>query len=156
LFVTDGFKDYTTALLMHWGHWVLLPRRRPFGPAPKPRWLPQPELLYAQVVKTYRRRRLVRMRPRAVFGPLAQVTHVLAARGWQINTALIERVNLTLRHHVAALGRRVITVAKSATGLRSQLHLYHAYYNFVRPVGRKRIEILGQTAKPCALQLSSP
>src|SRR5712692_1311514 len=133
LFVTDGFKDYATALLTHWGHWVLLPRRRPFGPAPKPRWLPQPQLLYAQVVKTYRRRRLVRMRPRAVFGPLAQVMHVLAPRGWHINTAFIERVNLTIRHHVAAVGRRVITVAKSATGLRSQLHLYHAYYNFCLP-----------------------
>jgi hypothetical protein len=50
----------------------------------------------------------------------------------------------------------VMTLAKKTAGLRAQLHLYQAYYNFVRPVGRKRTEILGQTAKPCALQLSSP
>jgi len=133
LFLTDGLKEYATALLTHWGHWVSLPRRRTLGPTPKPRWMPQPELLYAQVVKTYRRRRLVRMRPRVVFGTLARVMQVLAPLGWHINTAFIERVNLSIRHHVAAVGRRVITVSKSAGGLRSQLHLYQAYYNFCLP-----------------------
>jgi hypothetical protein len=58
LFLTDGFKEYATALLTHFGHWVQPLRRQTKGPAPKPRWLPRPELLYAQVVKQYRRRRL--------------------------------------------------------------------------------------------------
>jgi transposase-like protein len=58
LFLTDGFKEYATALLTHFGHWVQPLRRQAKGPAPKPRWLPRPELLYAQVVKQYRRRRL--------------------------------------------------------------------------------------------------
>jgi IS1 family transposase/transposase-like protein len=138
LFVTDGLKEYATALLTQCGHWVPRPRRRASGPAPKPRWMPQPELLYAQVVKTYRRRRLVRMRPRVVFGTLDRVMHILAPLGWQINTAFIERVNLTIRHHVAAVGRRVMTISKSPRGLRSQLHLYHAYYNFCLPHGSLR------------------
>ena len=73
------------------------------------------------------------MRPRVVFGTLVRVTQVLAPRGWHINTAFIERVNLTLHHHVAASGRRVMTVAKRARGLRFQLHLYPAYYNFCLP-----------------------
>lgn len=133
LFLSDGLKEYATALLTHYGYWVTLPRRRSSGPAPKPRWLPQPALLYAQVVKTYRRRRLVRMRPRVVFGTLAHVMHVLAPLGWHINTAFIERINLTIRHHVAAVGRRVMTVAKRAEGLRAQLHLYQTYYNFCLP-----------------------
>jgi IS1 family transposase/transposase-like protein len=133
LFLSDGLKEYATALLTHWGHWVSPPRRRSLGPTPKPRWLPQPELLYAQVVKTYRRRCLVRMRQRVVFGTLAHVVRVLAPRGWHINTAFIERVNLTIRHHVATVGRRVMTVAKSAAGLRSQLHLDQTYYNFCLP-----------------------
>jgi transposase-like protein len=47
LFLTDGFKEYTTALLTHVGHWVQPPRRQATGPAPKPRWIPLPELLYA-------------------------------------------------------------------------------------------------------------
>jgi hypothetical protein len=88
------------------------PRTQTKGPTPKPRWLPQQELLYAQVVKQYRRRRLIRMRPHVVFGTLARVTQVLAPRGWHINTAFIERVNLTIRQHVAAVGRRVITLCK--------------------------------------------
>jgi IS1 family transposase/transposase-like protein len=133
LFLTDGLKEYGTALLTHCGHWVTLPRRRVSGPAPKPRWMPQPELLYAQVIKTYRRRRLVRMRQRVVFGTLAQVMYILAPRGWHINTAFIERLNLTIRHHVAAVGRRVMTLCKSEGGLRHQLHLYQAYYNFCLP-----------------------
>jgi len=103
--------------------------------------MPRPELLYAQVVKTYRRRRLVRMRPRVVFGTLAQVLHVLAQQGWHINTAFIERVNLTLRQHVAAVGRRVMTVAKSAGGLRYQIHLSHIYYNFCLPHASLRVPL---------------
>jgi hypothetical protein len=52
LFLTDGFREYLTAQLTHYGHWVQPPRRQATGPAPKPRWMPRPELLYAQVVKT--------------------------------------------------------------------------------------------------------
>jgi hypothetical protein len=70
-----------------------------------------PLLLYAQVIKTVRRRRLVRVRHRVVFGTLETVNAVLAPLGCQINTAFIE----------------------------------------VRPVGRKRTEVLGQTAQPKAV-----
>src|SRR5438128_576147 len=121
LFLTDGFKEYTTALLTHFGQWVQPPRQRAQGPAPKPRWVPLPQLLYAQVIKTVRRRRLVRVSHRVVFGTLAAVEQVLAACGWQINTAFIERLNLTIRQHVAAVGRRVSTLCKGEDGVRSQL-----------------------------------
>ena len=83
--------------------------------------MPVPQLLYAQVIKTTRRRRLVRVTHRAVFGTLAAIEQVLAAHGWQINTAFIERVNLTIRQHVAAVGRRVMTLCKGEAGLRQQL-----------------------------------
>src|SRR5499433_3221742 len=103
LFLTDGFKEYMTALLTHYGQWVQPPRRQAQGPAPKPRWLPLPQLLYAQVVKTVRRRRLVRVQHRVVCGTLAAVEQVLAPLGWQITTAFVERLTLTLRQHVAAV-----------------------------------------------------
>jgi hypothetical protein len=133
LFLTDGFREYMTALLTHYGQWVQPARQRAQGPAPKPRWMPQPGLLYAQVVKTVRRRRLVRVQHRVVFGTLEAVQQVLAARGWQINTAFIERVNLSIRQHVAAVGRRVPTLCKGEEGLWQQLVLYHVYYNFCLP-----------------------
>jgi IS1 family transposase len=141
LFVTDGFKAYTTALLAHFGQWVQLPRRQATGPAPKPRWMPLPGLLYAQVIKTVRRRRLVRVSHRVVFGTLEAVEQGLAACGWQINTAFIERVNLTIRQHVAAVGRRVMTLCKGEEGLHQQLALYHVYYNFCLPHASLRLPL---------------
>jgi hypothetical protein len=85
------------------------------------------------VVKTVRRRRLGRVSYRVVFGTLEAVQQVLAACGWQINTAFIERVNLSMRQHVAAVGRRVSTLCKGEDALRQQLALYHTYYNFCLP-----------------------
>jgi IS1 family transposase len=139
LFLTDGFKEYLRAVLTHYGHWVQPPRTQAQGPASKPRWMPMPGLLYARVIKTYRRRRLVRMRPQVVFGTLATVKQVLAAQGWQINTAFVERVNLTLRQPVAAVGRRVTTLCKGEVGLHQQLALYHLYYNFCLPHASLRL-----------------
>src|SRR6266446_5484378 len=133
LFLTDGFKEYATALLTHFGQWVQPSRRQATGPAPKPRWMPLPELLYAQVIKTVRQRRLVRVTHRVVFGTVEAVQQVLAAHGWQINTAFIERLNLSIRQHVAAVGRRVSTLCKGEDGMRQQLALYHVYYNFCLP-----------------------
>jgi len=54
LFLTDGYKEYATALLSHFGYWVA-----PGLQQTKPRWMPLPRLLYAQVMKTMRRRRLI-------------------------------------------------------------------------------------------------
>jgi IS1 family transposase len=125
LFLTDGFKEYTTALLTHFGQWVQPPRRQEQGPAPTPRWMPLPHLLYAQVIKTVRRRRLIRVQHRVVFGTLEAVQQVLAAGGWHINTAVIERLNLSIRQQVAAVGRRVTTLCKGEDGMRQQLVLYH-------------------------------
>ncbi len=45
LFLTDGFREYLTALLTHYGSWVQPPRRQDKGPSPKPRWMPLPHLL---------------------------------------------------------------------------------------------------------------
>jgi len=133
LFLTDGFKAYATALLTHDGQWVQSERRQATGPAPKPRWMPLPGLRYAQVIKTVRRRRLVRVSHRVIFGTLAAIEQVLAAHGWHINTAFVERLNLTIRQHVAAVGRRVSTLCKGEDGVRQQLVLYQVYYNFCLP-----------------------
>jgi len=133
LFLTDGFRAYLTALLTHDGDWVQPPRRQDKGPMPKPRWMPRPQLLYAQVIKTVRRRRLVRVSHRVVFGTLEAVNAVLAPHGWHINTAFVERINLTIRQHVAAVGRRVSTLCKGEDGLWQQVAVFHGYYNFCLP-----------------------
>jgi hypothetical protein len=94
------------------------------GPHPKPRWLPLPGLLYAQVVKQYRRKRVVGVKHRVVFGTLEAVTQVLATCGWKINTAMVERLNLDIRQRVAAMGRRVNTLCQGEVGLQHQLALF--------------------------------
>src|SRR5712691_11348608 len=89
LFLTDGFRAYMTALLTHYGYWVQPPRRQDTGPMPKPRWMPLPGLLYAQVVKSYRRRRIVGVKHREVFGTQLAIEQILATCGWTINTAFV-------------------------------------------------------------------
>jgi IS1 family transposase len=133
LFLTDGLKDYGTALLTHFGQWMQPARRQATGPIPKPRWMPLPTLLYAQVVKSYRRRRLVGVTHRVVFGTQLAIEQVLAACGWTINTAFIERLNLDIRQRVAAVGRRVNTLCRGEESLRDQLVLFQTYHNFVVP-----------------------
>jgi IS1 family transposase len=133
LFLTDGLKDYGTALLTHFGHWMHPTRRQAKGPRPKPRWMPLPQLCYAQVVKSYRRRRIVGVTHRVVFGTRLAIEQVLAACGWTINTAFVERLNLDLRQRVAAIGRRVNTLCQGEAGLRDQLVLFQTYHNFVLP-----------------------
>jgi hypothetical protein len=133
LFLTDGLKDYATALLSHFGSWMQAERRQATGPLPKPRWMPLPELLYAQVVKAYRRRRLVGVTHRVVFGTRLAIEQMLARCGWSINTAFVERLNLDIRQRVAAIGRRVNTLCQGEAGLRDQLVLFQVYHNFVLP-----------------------
>ena len=59
----------------------------------------------------------------------------------KINTAFIERLNLDLRQHVAAIGRRVNTLCKHATGLRQQLTLFQVYHNFCLPHASLRLAL---------------
>lgn len=62
--------------------------------------------------------RLAGISCRVVFGTLEAVEQVLSAYGWQINTAFIERINLSIRQHVAAVRRCVATLCKGEDGLR--------------------------------------
>ena len=142
LCLTDGLKDYATALLTHYGHWRQPERRQEKGPMPKPRWMPLPALLYAQVVKSYRRRRLVGVQHRVVFGTQLAIEQVLATCGWTINTSFVERLNLDIRQRVAAIGRRVNTLCQGEAGLRDQLTLFQVYHNFVFPHASLRQPLL--------------
>jgi IS1 family transposase len=130
---SDGFKGYLPAIVGHFGFWVHPERRQTTGPSPKPRWLPLPDLLYAQVIKQYRRKRMVGVQHRVVFGTLGAIEEVLSGWGWKINTSFVERLNLDIRQRVAAVGRRVNTLCQGEDGVQQQLALYHVYYNFCLP-----------------------
>jgi len=142
LFVSDGYAHYLTAIVTHFGYWVQPLRKQAAGPTPKPRWMPLPGLLYAQVVKTMRRRRMVEVKHHVVFGTKAAVDQVLLACGWQINTSFIERLNLSLRQRVAAIRRRSASSCQSETGLTQPLILFQAYHNFVLPHASLRLPLV--------------
>jgi hypothetical protein len=85
------------------------------------------------VVKSYRRRRIVGVTHRVVFGTRLAIEQVLARCGWSINTAFVERLNLIIRQRVAAIGRRVNTLCQGEAGVRDQVALFQVYHNFVVP-----------------------
>jgi Integrase core domain len=51
----------------------------------------------------------------------------------RLNTAFVERLNLTLRQSVAALIRRTWSTMRAAPQLLMDLEWWRAYYHFVRP-----------------------
>jgi hypothetical protein len=78
-----------------------------------------------------RRRRIVGVTHRVVFGTRLAIEQILASCGWTINTAFVERLNLDIRQRVAAIGRRVNTLCQGEEGLLDQMVLFQTYHNFV-------------------------
>jgi IS1 family transposase len=138
LWLSDGVTGYLPAILGHCGVWQQPERTRAQGPAPKPRWRPLPGVLYAQVGKQYRRKRMVGVKHRVVFGTRGAIAQVLSVYGGKINTAFVERLPLDIRQRVAAIGRRVNTLCQDEDGLQHQLAVFHAYHNVVLPHARLR------------------
>jgi IS1 family transposase len=126
---SDGLKLYFYALTAHFGHWAQTTTTAKRG------WPVHPNLLYAQVNKIHRRRRLLRVERHMLCGTLETFTARLQALGLsgRIQTAFIERVNLTLRRSLAALARRSWSLAQLPGELTLQLEWWRAYYHFVRP-----------------------
>jgi IS1 family transposase/transposase-like protein len=141
LFLTDGFREYLTALVTHYGQWVHPECHQAKAPRPRARWMPVSGLRYAQVVKAYWRRRLVGVKHRVIFGAVQTIESILAKRGWKINTSFVERLNLDLRQHVAAIGRPVNTLCKHEAGLRQQVALFQVYHNFGLPHASLRVPL---------------
>lgn len=69
------------------------------------------------------------------YGSLETIEVILenSGVGKVINTAFIERLNLSIRQGVGALGRKVACLAKTDGGLKNRLLLWQAYYNFCLP-----------------------
>lgn len=60
----------------------------------------------------------------------------------RLNTAFIERLNLTVRHGVAALARRTWATSQQAPQLLAHLEWWRAYYHFVRPHASLQIALM--------------
>ena len=110
---TDGFQYYYPVVA------------RLFGPA----------CVYGQVMKTWRNNRVAKVDRKLLIGSRGRFAEALANSedSSQLNTAFIERLNLTIRQGSAYLGRRSPCHARSRQHLDDHLELLRCYYNFVRP-----------------------
>jgi hypothetical protein len=140
IFTSDGLNVYFYALTAHFGTWREERRR---GRNAR-RWQVEPSLIYGQVKKCYRRRKLVRVKHIMRLGTEAALKAALQGMGFsgRLNTAFIERVNLTIRHGVAALARRTWATALQSPHLLAHLEWWRAYYHFVRPHHTLRVALV--------------
>jgi IS1 family transposase len=140
LFTSDGLNLYFYALTAHFGHWLKTGRRG----RKVLQWQVAAGLIYGQVKKCYRRRKLVKVRHVMRLGTEDALKSALQGLGFsgRLNTAFIERVNLTIRQGVAALARRTWATSQQAPQLLAYLEWWRAYYHFVRPHASLRVALM--------------
>jgi hypothetical protein len=140
LFTSDGLNLYFYALTAHFGQWLQM-RRRGRNVC---QWQVAAGLIYGQVKKSYRCRKLVRVTPVMRLGTEDALTAALQGLGFsgRLNTAFIERVNLTVRHGIAALARRTWATAQQTPSPLAHLEWWRAYYHFVRPHESLRVALM--------------
>jgi len=91
VFSTDGLCHYFYALTAHFGKWETADGKKPV-------WVLLGEFVYGQVIKHQHRRRTVEVERRVLWGEEKQYQERLKKAGLsgRINTAFVERVNLTM------------------------------------------------------------
>ncbi len=137
VFTSDGLNLYFYALTAHVGQWVAGTGRR------TRQWQVAAGLIYGQVKKCRQRRKVVRVRQLLHCGTHTELTVALQALGLsgRLNTAFVERVNLTIRQSVAALMRRTWSMAQAAPPLLAHVEWWRAYYHFARPHASLRVAL---------------
>jgi len=129
LFCTDGLCSYIRAIRETFRDPVAT------GKGGRPRLRPWRNVLIAQVVKRYERRRVAKTDRRIVDGTPTRV-ETLRRRsqgGGVINTAYIERLNATFRERLAPLARRCRALARHTRTLHEGMFVVGTVYNFCTP-----------------------
>jgi IS1 family transposase len=127
-FFSDGFTCYLAALIAAFHVVTTFARTGKRGRPRKPRCDPHPDLVYGQLVKQKKHGKLLTLSTRVVLGA-ERLTHL----GLTISTALVERVNLTLRQALAPLARKTYSFCKDRERMRQRVVFFHAFYNVARP-----------------------
>lgn len=130
---TDGESAYPKIILRTFGHSYPAPRPSRKGRPPAPILRVPHDLVYAQVFKTRRNGRVVKVEIRPIFGK-GKLPGVVQTLGWnRANTSAIERFNLTDRCRNRRKGRKTLAFSK-----RTEAHDWMSWisavrYNFVHP-----------------------
>ena len=128
LFLSDGLRSYFYAITAHFGSWFRPARAR------TDHWAVDEALLYGQLVKRKRSRKLAYAITRMLWGQRKALIAKLKSVGLSglIQTAFIERVNLTVRQSIAPLRRKTWSLAQSEYALLMHVRWWQLYYHFVR------------------------
>ena len=127
-FFSDGFTCYLAVLIAAFHVVTTFARTGQRGRPRKPVCEPHPDLVYAQLVKQKKQGKLLTLRTRVVLG-----AERLTQLGLTISTALVERVNLTLRQALAPLARKTSSFCKDRERMRQRVVFFQAFYNVARP-----------------------
>ena len=113
LITTDGFQPYVCVIRAFWGN----------------------PCVYAQVVKTMRNNRIIKVVQKLIIGTANRLGQALmdSEDSTTVNTSFIERLNLTIRQCCAYLGCRQLSHARRQVSLANRLELVRCFYNFIRP-----------------------
>jgi IS1 family transposase/transposase-like protein len=127
-FFSDGFTCYLAALIAAFHVVTTFARTGKRGRPRKPLYEPHPELVYGQLVKEKYQGKLRTLSTRVVLG-----AERLTQLGLTISTALVERVNLTLRQALAPLARKTSSFCKDRERMQQRVVFFQAFYNVARP-----------------------
>jgi len=141
VFTSDNWDPFEEGLVNVYGY-LETPRYNGIGRKPLPKLIPYPSLKYAQVCKQKEKGRVVEVIQRVVFGDPNEVMEALGIdSGGKINTAYIERLNLTIRNSLARFVRRGMNCSKDIKIHSHAIDFFQAWYNFVKPHQTLRLEI---------------
>ncbi len=135
LFTSDQLDQYTKALLKVYGHQVLPPRKPGPGRPANPKLVPPDDLLYAQVVKQYKKNKMVGVTRKLIFGDPQKLQEILQRSrvSKAINTSFVERNNGTVRHLDARCTRKTYRFSKCSRNHKLQFEFCMAYYHLCLP-----------------------
>ena len=127
-FFSDGYTCYLAALIAAFHVVTTCARTGKRGRPRQPVCEPHPDLGYGPLVTQKKHGKLLTLSTRVVLG-----AERLTQRGLTISTALVERVNLTLRQALAPLARKTSSFCKDRERLRQRVIFFQAFYNVARP-----------------------
>jgi hypothetical protein len=125
---SDGFTCSLAALIAAFHVMTTCARTGKRERPRKPRGEPHPDLVYGPLVQQKKQGKLLTLSPRVVLGA-ARLTHL----GLTLRTALVERVNLTVRQALAPLVRKTPSFCKDRERLRPRVVFFQAFSNVARP-----------------------